>query len=428
MLNRRTRYNASMREKICVVGLGYVGLPLAVAFARRFAVVACDRDSARVAELRNGRDSTGEVSEDELRGASNLSFVDDIADARACNVFVVAVPTPLTSDRKPDLSLLEGACRGVGGVLKRGDLVVIESTVYPGATEEVCAPILAEVSGLRFNADFACGYSPERLRPGTAHRHIADIVKITSGTTPAAAARTDALYKTIIRAGTFAAESVRAAEAAKVLENIQRDVNIALMNEAAMICDSLGLDSRAVFAAAATKWDFLNFQPGLVGGHCIGIDPHYLAHKAAACGRPADLILSARRVNDSVGAHVAARTLSLLAGKGLRAEGARVLVLGFAFKENCADPRESRVFDIVRDLRAAGCEVAVCDPVADGEKTRAEYGLELERDVGSALSRGADAVVFAVAHDAFRGITESQLGDALVADVKGTAPRWDWRL
>ena len=417
-------------EKVCVVGLGYVGLPLAAAFAGRFAVVGCDRDSGRVAQLRNGRDSANELSESalrELQQQAGLTFTDDIADARDCDVFVVTVPTPLLPDRRPDLSPLKSACRDVGGVLKRGDLVVIESTVYPGVTEEVCAPLLADASGLAFNADFACGYSPERVSPGDGP-DIRDIVKITAGSNPDAAARTDALYKKVIRAGTHPAPSIRAAEAAKVLENTQRDVNIALMNEAAMICDSLGLDSRAVFAAAATKWNFLNFKPGLVGGHCIGVDPYYLSYKAEASGYRPNLILSARQINDAMGGHAAAKVLSLMTRRGLRVKGAKVLVLGFSFKENCPDPRNSRAFDIVRALREAGCEVAVCDPVADGDKTRAEYGLELERDVATALSRNPDAVVFAVAHDEFRGITESQLGDALVADIKGTAPRADWRL
>lgn len=417
-----------MLEKICVVGLGYVGLPLAVAFARRFAVVGCDANPERVNQLQNGCDSSGEVSNADLAAVSeNLTFSASVADARECDVFVVAVPTPILPDRRPDLSILESACRDVGAVLKRGDLVVVESTVYPGVTEEICAPILERESGLTFNRDFACGYSPERVSPGDGP-DIADIVKITAGSTPEAAEKTANIYRAVIRAGIHMAESIRVAEAAKVLENTQRDINIALMNEAAMICQSLELDSGAVFAAAATKWNFLPFRPGLVGGHCVGVDPYYLSHKAIASGYHPNLILAARQINDSMGAHVAAQTLALMSRRGLRILGARVLVLGFTFKENCADPRNSRVWDIVSKLRAGGCEVAVCDPIADREKARTEYGAELETDWRLALSRKPDAVVFAVAHDAFREISESDLGGALVIDVKGAAPRADWRL
>ena len=416
-------------EKISVVGLGYVGLPLAAALARRFAVVGCDANPERVAQLQNGGDSSGEVSGEDLAAVSqNLTFTANIADARECQVFIIAVPTPILPDRRPDLSVLESACRNVGTVLKTNDLVVVESTVYPGVTEEICAPILENESGLTFNRDFACGYSPERLRPGTAHRNLSEIVKVTAGSTPEAAARTDAIYKRIIRAGTFPAESIRAAEAAKVLENVQRDINIAVMNEAALMCEALNLDSRAVFAAAASKWDFLNFQPGLVGGHCIGVDPYYLSHKAQACGYRPDLLLAARKINDAMGGVIAARTLALLRQRDSKGQNFRVLVLGFTFKENCADPRNSRVWDIVSELRAGGCEVAVCDPVADRDKARTEYGAELETDWRLALSRKPDAIIFAVAHDAFREISESDLGDALIIDVKGAAPKSDWRL
>ena len=415
-------------EKISVVGLGYVGLPLAAALARRFAVVGCDANPERVAQLQNGGDSSGEVSGEDLAAVSqNITFTANIADARECQVFIIAVPTPILPDRRPDLSVLESACRNVGTVLKTGDLVVVESTVYPGVTEEICAPILQNESGLTFNRDFACGYSPERVSPGDGP-NIADIVKITAGSTPEAARKTANIYRAVIRAGIHMAESIRVAEAAKVLENTQRDINIALMNEAAMICQSLELDSGAVFAAAATKWNFLPFRPGLVGGHCVGVDPYYLSHKAIASGYRPNLILAARQINDSMGAYVAAQTMALMSRRGLRILGARVLVLGFAFKENCADPRNSRVWDIVSELRAGGCEVAVCDPVADRDKAKAEYNAELETDWRLALSRKPDAVVFAVAHDAFREISESDLGDALIIDVKGAAPKADWRL
>ena len=374
-------------------------------------------------------DSSGEVSAQDLEAVGeNLSFSADISAARQCGVFIVAVPTPLLPNRRPDLSILESACREAGKVLKRGDLVIVESTVYPGVTEEICAPILERESGLKFNTDFFCGYSPERLRPGTSRRDLTNIVKLTAGSTPEAAERTDKLYKRIIRAGTFAAESIRAAEAAKVLENIQRDINIAVMNEAAMICEKLNLDSRAVFAAAGSKWDFLPFQPGLVGGHCIGVDPYYLAHKAEAAGFRPNLLLAAREVNEGMGPLVAARTVELIKQRGLSPRGARALILGLTFKENCADPRNSRVWDIFRELQAAGCEVAVCDPVADAEKAQSEYGIAPETDLNAALGRKPDAIIFAVAHDAFRDIPAESLGGALVVDVKGIAPRADWRL
>ena len=413
-------------EKICVVGLGYVGLPLAAALARKFPVVGCDSNPLRVRELQAKNDSAGQLRPGDFPPA-NLAFAADIRAARDCGVFIVTVPTPIFPDHRPDLRPLENACRDIAKVLKRGGLVVIESTVYPGVTEEICAPILEKESGLVFNADFACGYSPERVSPGDGP-DIADIVKITAGSTPAAAARTDAIYRQVIRAGTFRADSIRAAEAAKVLENTQRDVNIALMNEAARVCDALDLDSGAVFAAAATKWNFLNFRPGLVGGHCIGVDPYYLSHKAQTSGYRPNLILAARQVNNAMGAYVAARTLSLLERRGRPAAKARVLILGFTFKENCADPRNSRVWDVFCELQNAGCEVVACDPVADLEKVRTEYGVALETDVDAALERNPDAIIFAVAHDEFRKIPATALGDSLVVDVKGIAPRWDWRL
>ena len=416
-------------ERICIVGLGYVGLPLAVLFARRYTVIGCDTNPDRIRELRQGRDATQEVSAEELNAvAGRLSFAADMAAAHDCNVYVITVPTPIDPDHQPDLSMLESACRDVGGVLKQGDLVVIESTVYPGVTEEICVPILEKESGLQFNADFTCGYSPERLSPGTAFRHIADIIKVTAGSTPAAADRTDALYKSVISAGTFRAQSIRTAEAAKILENVQRDVNIALMNETAMIFSALHLDTHAVLEAAATKWNFLNFQPGLAGGHCIGVDPYYLIHKARACGYDPTLIPAARNINDSMGAYIAEQTLSLLKQRGRKVEESRVLILGFTFKENCPDPRNSRVWDIFRRLRDAGSRVEACDPIADAQSVQAEYGIALEIDTDAALKRNPDAVIYAVAHDAFRHIPVDALGKALVMDIKGIAPRWDWRL
>ncbi len=418
------------RERVCVVGLGYVGLPLCGAFAGAgFSVFGCDSDSVRVAELRAGVDSTGEVSRDVLAGIlPKLTLCANIAEAAECTAYLVTVPTPLAADKKPDLSPLRTACEDVGGVLKLGDLVVIESTVYPGVTEEFCAPILEKISGLRFNRDFVCGYSPERLSPGDKTRGVADIIKVTAGSTAAAAKRTDDLYRAAIRAGTAPAPSIRVAEAAKAVENTQRDVNIALMNELAMLLESAGLDSGEVFAAAASKWNFLSFSPGLVGGHCIGVDPYYLLHKAQNCGYSPNLILAARQINDAMGEHVARAVLRLLMRRGTTVRGAKVLILGCAFKENCPDARNSRVFEMHRALAEVGCEVSVCDPIADAEKVRAEYGVDIVCDVRAALAQKPDVVVFAVAHDCFRELGKNPPPGALVADVKGIAARADWRL
>ena len=417
-------------EKICVVGLGYVGLPLAAVLARQFLVVGCDSDSERIAALREGRDDTGEMSAESLAALAETKWrlTDDIGDAAGCNVYIITVPTPLLADKRPDLSPLRAACRAVGGVLAAGDLAVVESTVYPGVTEDICAPLLAEVSGLQYKKDFHCAYSPERINPGDSSRPLSKIKKIVAGDSPKSAARARAVYEKIIAAGVHLAPSIRVAEAAKAIENTQRDVNIALMNEFAMLCDSLEIDSAAVFAAAATKWNFLPFSPGLVGGHCIGVDPYYLCHRAQAGGYQPNLILAARQINDSMGRHVAEKTLLLLARRGAVIRGAKVLILGFAFKENCPDPRNSRVADIRRALQDAGCEVSVCDPVADRNKALAEEGVELQTDIGHALAAKPDAIIFAVAHQCFSQIAAADLGQSLVLDVKGIAPRSDWRL
>ena len=414
-------------ENICVVGLGYVGLPLAAALVARGQVTGYDNDAGRIAELRTGRDRTGELSAEQLH-AAGLRLSADIKEAADCTAYIITVPTPLLPDKRPDLSPLLDACRAVGSVLSGGDLVIIESTVYPGVTEELCAPLLAQISGLCYNRDFTCGYSPERVNPGDAARPVAAICKITAGSTPAAAVRTDAIYRRIITAGTHAAASIRIAEAAKVIENTQRDVNIALMNEFAMLCHSLQIDSAKVFAAAATKWNFLPFAPGLVGGHCIGVDPYYLCHKAQASGYQPNLILAARQINDSMGRYIADHTVYLMAQRGLTIKGAVVLILGFAFKENCPDPRNSRVAEMRQALQDAGCTVHVCDPLADGDKIQAEYGFRPTTDWRAALAKRPAAVVFAVAHDCFGEITAADLGDCLVVDVKNCAPRADWRL
>ena len=414
-------------EKICVIGLGYVGLPLAAALSAHFHVIGCDRDAARIAALKDGRDNTGELSAAALQNAK-IIFSENIKDGADCSVYIITAPTPLLPDRRPDLSPLTDACKAAGAVLKTGDLVIIESTVYPGVTEDICAPVLAEESGLQFNRDFYCGYSPERANPGDTSRPLAAIKKITSASAPEAAERAAAIYEKIITAGICRVSSIRVAEAAKAVENTQRDVNIALMNEVAMLCHSLDIDSAEVFSAAASKWNFLPFSPGLVGGHCIGVDPYYLCYKAQAGGYQPNLILAARQINDSMGRYVADKTMLLLARRGAALKGARVLILGFSFKENCPDPRNSRVAEMRRAFLDSGCEVRVCDPVADGEKTRAEYGIGLAADWRAELAKKPDAVVFAVAHKCFAEITAEDLGGALAVDVKGFAPRADWRL
>ena len=414
-----------MSEKICIIGLGYVGLPLAAAFAKRYVVFGYDCDADKIAALRDYRDDTGELSAAELR---DLDWRLDDNIAADCTVYIITVPTPLLPDKRPDLSPLQSACRTVGAVLSAGDLVIVESTVYPGVTEEYCAPILQEVSGLIYNRDFVCGYSPERINPGERARPLTSIKKITAGSTAAATARVNALYQSIITAGTHVAPSIRVAETAKVMENTQRDVNIALMNEFAMACHAMQIESAEVFAAAASKWNFLPFVPGLVGGHCIGVDPYYLCHQARASGYSPNLILSARQINDSMGAYVADKTIFLLAQRGETIKGARVLILGFSFKENCPDPRNSRVAEICATLQAAGCEVQISDPVADRAKTKAEYGIDLQTDYHAALAQQPAAIIFAVAHACFADITADDMGDALAVDIKGFAPRADWRL
>ncbi|MGU9951007.1 MAG: nucleotide sugar dehydrogenase [Gammaproteobacteria bacterium WSBS_2016_MAG_OTU1] len=414
-------------SKICIIGLGYVGLPLAVAMAKHFQVSGYDCDAARIRALSGSEDSTGEVSAAQLQNA-NIQFTDNIKDAADCTVYIITVPTPLLSDKRPDLSPLQSACVAVGGVLSANDMVIIESTVYPGVTEEVCVPILESTSGLKYEKDFVCGYSPERVNPGDPNRPITTIPKVVAGSTPQAAKRANAIYEKTITAGIHLVSSIRVAEASKVIENTQRDVNIALMNEFAMLCHSLQIDSAEVFAAASSKWNFLPFTPGLVGGHCIGVDPYYLCHKAQASGYQPNLILAARQINDSMGRYIADKTIHLLAQSGTVIKNANVLILGFSFKENCPDPRNSRTADIYTTLQNAGCEVCICDPVADKDKTKNEYGIVLQTDLQSALATKPVAVIFAVAHECFTKIEVADLADAIVVDVKGFAPRSDWRL
>ena len=384
--------------RIGVVGLGYVGLPLAVEFGRKYPTVGFDIKTARVKELRSGHDFTLETEPAELKAAKHLEFTDQIERLRECNVFIVTVPTPVDEFKRPDLTPLEKASATVGTVLKKGDIVVYESTVYPGATEEVCVPILARASGLVFNRDFFAGYSPERINPGDKEHRLVTIRKITSGSTPAVAARVDALYASIIRAGTHRASSIRVAEAAKVIENTQRDVNIALINELAMLFERMGIDTEEVLLAAGTKWNFLAFRPGLVGGHCIGVDPYYLTHKAQQIGFHPEMILAGRRTNDNMGAYVVSRIVKLMLQKRLAVRGARVLVLGLTFKENCPDIRNTRIVDIVAELRSYGARVDVYDPWADPAEVEHEYGF---RPIRAPRAGAYDAIVLAVAHRQF---------------------------
>ncbi|QJF51818.1 Vi polysaccharide biosynthesis UDP-N-acetylglucosamine C-6 dehydrogenase TviB [Roseobacter ponti] len=385
--------------KPAVIGLGYVGLPVAVEFGRTRTVTGFDINAGRIAELQGGIDRTREVETDDLRAATGLRFTTDESDLEACNTFIVTVPTPVDDSKRPDLSALRLACHLVGRHLSQGDIVIFESTVYPGATEEVCVPVLEEVSGLTFNTGFYAGYSPERINPGDKKHRLPDIRKVTSGSTPQAAALIDALYATIITAGTYQAESIRVAEAAKVIENTQRDLNIALVNELAMIFRTMDIDTEAVLRAAGTKWNFLPFRPGLVGGHCIGVDPYYLTHKAQEMGYHPEIILAGRRLNDSMGKYVAGELIKAMLRRGLPVHGGRVLVMGLTFKENCPDMRNTRVVDVIRELGEFGAKVDVTDPWVSDSDAAAAYGITLVSDP----EQGAyDAVILAVAHDVFR--------------------------
>jgi UDP-N-acetyl-D-galactosamine dehydrogenase len=412
---------------IAVVGLGYVGLPVAVEFGKRRAVLGFDISAGRIAELRRGIDRTHEVAPAELAAAAKLRFSSDPADLGACRVFIVAVPTPIDAAKRPDLDLLERASEIVGKALKPGAVVVYESTVYPGCTRDVCVPILEKQSGLRFNRDFFVGYSPERINPGDSNRRLPNIVKVTSGSTPEAAEAVDALYREIIAAGTHKASSIEVAEAAKVIENTQRDLNIALMNELAIIFHRLGIDTQEVLAAAATKWNFLKFTPGLVGGHCIGVDPYYLTHRAQEAGYHPEVILAGRRINDGMGYFVADRVAKLMMKRGFPVVGSRILVLGLTFKENCADLRNSRVIDVIDGLKEYHAKVDVHDPWADPVEARHEFGFAplAEKDLQPATY---DAIVLAVGHRQYaeKGATSLRaLGrdNAVFFDVKGIFPR-----
>ncbi|RVQ67627.1 Vi polysaccharide biosynthesis UDP-N-acetylglucosamine C-6 dehydrogenase TviB [Croceicoccus ponticola] len=385
--------------RVAVIGQGYVGLPLAVEFGKVMPCIGFDIQKRRIDALRDGRDDTLEVSEAELAEATQLTFSSEPEDLKECNIFIVAVPTPIDAVKRPDLRALTGASKVVAASLKKGDTVIYESTVYPGCTEERCVPVLEKESGLKLNRDFFVGYSPERINPGDKTRRLPDIVKVTSASTPEALARVDALYARIVTAGTYPAKSIKVAEAAKVIENTQRDLNIALVNELAIMFHLLDIDTNDVLDAAGTKWNFLPFRPGLVGGHCIGVDPYYLTHKAAEIGYHPEIVLAGRRLNDGMGAYVAQQAVKKLLKRRIHVDGARILVAGFTFKENCPDVRNSRVIDVVRELEGFGCTVDVHDPWADIDATKAEYGIDLmaKPDTGA-----YDGIVLTVGHDVFR--------------------------
>jgi UDP-N-acetyl-D-galactosamine dehydrogenase len=385
--------------RIGVVGLGYVGLPLAVEFGKHFNTVGFDIKPERIAELKGGKDSTLECSAEELASADQLTYSSKLADLKKCQVYIVTVPTPIDEYKRPDLTPLVKASESLGQVIKKGDVVIYESTVYPGCTEEVCVPILERVSGLKFNKDFFAGYSPERINPGDKEHRLPSIKKVTSGSTPEVADFVNKLYASIIKAGTHKASSIRVAEAAKVIENTQRDVNIALINELALIFNRLGIDTEQVLLAAGTKWNFLPFRPGLVGGHCIGVDPYYLTHKATEIGYHPEMILAGRRLNDNMAIYVAGEIVKLMTRKRIHVNGSRTLVLGLTFKENCPDLRNSKVVDVVRELERYGSKVDVYDPWIDHQEADHEYGI---RPVKSLKDGSYDAVVVAVSHNEFK--------------------------
>ena len=391
-----------MKNKIAIIGLGYVGLPLAVEFGKKYPTTGFDINGPRIAALISGHDSTLEVDEAELKQATQLNYTTDIEQLKSCNIYIVTVPTPIDSHKRPDLTPLEKASETVGKVLSKGDIVIYESTVYPGATEEVCVPILERHSGLTFNKDFYCGYSPERINPGDKEHRLTTIKKVTSGSTPEIADTIDNLYKSIITAGTHKASTIKVAEAAKVIENTQRDINIALINELALIFKRLDIDTEEVLKAAGSKWNFLSFRPGLVGGHCIGVDPYYLTHKAMEVGYYPEIILAGRRLNDIMGKHVANEVISLMTKKSIPVVDSNILIMGLTFKEDCPDLRNTRVVDVVKELSSFHCNIDIYDPWIDKEESIREYGISpLEQ-----LEQGKyDAVIIAVAHHQFKAMS-----------------------
>ncbi len=386
-------------SKIAIIGLGYVGLPLAVEFGKKFETLGFDINQKRISELNAGRDSTLEVSESELAGTAMLSFSDNVSDLKNCNVYIVTVPTPIDDHKQPDLTHLIKASEMLGKVLSRGDIIIYESTVYPGATEEECVPAVESVSGLKFNQDFYIGYSPERINPGDKEHRVINILKVTSGSTPEIAEKVDQLYKSIIIAGTHKASSIKVAEAAKVIENTQRDVNIALINELSIIFSKLGIDTLEVLEAAGTKWNFLPFRPGLVGGHCIGVDPYYLTHKSQSVGYHPEMILAGRRLNDGMGQYVVSQLVKSMLKKRIQVEGSNVLIMGLTFKENCPDIRNTKIVDIISELKEYNINVDITDPWCSAEEVEHEYGLSL---IEKPAQDNYDAVIIGVAHSQFK--------------------------
>lgn len=412
------------QARLAIIGLGYVGLPLAVEFGKTRPVVGFDINAARIKALRDGHDATLEVSDDELAEAKALQFSSTLSDLEACNTYIVTVPTPIDDHKRPDLTPLVKASETIGKVLKRGDVVIYESTVYPGATEEDCVPVLERVSGLKFNTDFFAGYSPERINPGDKTHRLTTITKVTSGSTPQVADFVNELYGSIVVAGTHKAPSIRVAEAAKVIENTQRDLNIALINELAVIFNRMGIDTEAVLKAAGTKWNFLPFRPGLVGGHCIGVDPYYLTHKAESIGYHPQIILAGRRLNDGMGAYVAGQLVKALLRKRIHVQGARVLMMGLTFKENCPDLRNTRVVDVIAELQDYGIEVDVYDPWVDAAEAQHEYGI---MPIAQPAQGAYDGVILAVAHHQFadmgiEGLRKLGRDDHVLYDLKYILP------
>jgi len=395
-----------IKRKISIIGLGYVGLPLAVEFGKKRSVIGFDISESRIDELKNGIDNTLEVTDLELKEAIQLSYTNDLNDIKDCEIFIITVPTPIDKDKRPDLTPLEKSSESVGSVLKKGDIVIYESTVYPGATEEKCVPILEQQSGLVFNKDFYCGYSPERINPGDKEHRLTSIKKITAGSTPETATKVDELYKEIIIAGTHKVSSIKIAEAAKVIENTQRDVNIALINELSLIFNKLDIDTQAVLEAACTKWNFLSFRPGLVGGHCIGVDPYYLTHKAMEVGYTPEMILAGRKLNDSMGLYVVNQVSKLMAKKSIQVDGANILIMGLTFKENCPDLRNTRVIDLVEGFKNFNCNVDVFDPWVDKDEAVSKLHI---KPINEPAQGKYDAVLLAVAHDVFKELSVDQI-------------------
>jgi UDP-N-acetyl-D-glucosamine/UDP-N-acetyl-D-galactosamine dehydrogenase len=404
------------KYNIAIIGLGYVGLPLAVEFGKKFQTIGFDINDRRIEELKKGKDSTLEVNTENLLSSKHLSFTKNLKDIESCNFFIVTVPTPIDKNKRPDLTHLQKSSASIGSVLKKGDIVIYESTVYPGCTEEVCVPILEEKSGLIFNEDFYCGYSPERINPGDKVHTITKIKKVTSGSTPEIGKVVDDLYNTIIEAGTFLAPSIKVAEASKVIENCQRDLNISFVNELALIFERIGIDTLEVLEAAGSKWNFLPFRPGLVGGHCISVDPYYLAYKAESLGYYPDVILSGRRINDGMGANIAKRIIKLMIGKGITIKDSKALILGITFKENCPDIRNSKVVDVYEELNDFGVKVDVYDPWASSEEVKHEFNFELAEKIQGPY----DSIVLAVGHHQFLKMDIKSFGHdkTVIFDVK----------